>query len=88
MSYTNRTTITQSQIQPTTTRNYDPHPPPEYDTSTSFSTYQQSSSFNNNIKGLSPLSIFNNNIHRVQFIHIIRHKMLLIQIYQPYITLT
>ena len=42
----------QSQIQPTTSRIYDPTPPPEFDTSTSSSTSQESSSSNNNINGL------------------------------------
>ena len=35
---TKNTTRAQAQIQPTTSRNYDPHPPHEYDTSNSSST--------------------------------------------------
>ena len=39
---TNNTTITQSEIQPTPSRNFDPPPPLEYGTPTSSSTCQQS----------------------------------------------
>ena len=48
----NKTTITQPQIKPTTSENYDPPPPPKKDTSTSSSTSQQTCSSINIINGL------------------------------------
>ena len=49
---TTNTTIPQPSIQPRTSRNYDPPPPPESDTYTFCSTSQQPSSFITNITGL------------------------------------
>ena len=49
---TTNTTITQPQLQLTTSRNFDIPPPPEYDTSTSSSISQQPSSAHTKINGL------------------------------------
>ena len=92
---TTNTTITQPQIQLTTTRNHDPAPQPEYDTNTSFSISQQPSSSHININGLltntCPQFTFQHpstsEVHMFQHIHILQHKILLIQICHPHLIL-
>ena len=93
---TTNTNISQPPIQPPISRNYDQHPPPESDTYTSSSTSQQPSISNNHINGLikkhahdlhaNLLQLLK--IRLLQHIHILQHKILLIRIYQPPLTLT